>query len=151
MLYKDLKVARANSAKAAELAARESALRKMKADIASREKRLIGAQADLDARTKSLQRRDDELVRREGELAKRASSDEEALKALRDRAHQAEAVGFGGVSEYDLARSAFKEVDATTVDRDDEIKIFDRVPFGRNGPNGARDQLYADPTIAENR
>jgi len=43
-------------------------------------------------------------------------------KALRGRAHQAEAVGFGGVSEYDLPRSAFKEVDASTVEQGFRVK-----------------------------
>lgn len=43
-------------------------------------------------------------------------------KGLRDRAQQAESMGFGGVSEYDLARSGFKEVDANTIEQGFRVK-----------------------------
>ncbi len=43
-------------------------------------------------------------------------------KDLRERAHQAEAMGFGGVSEYDLARSRFKEIDADTIEQGFRVK-----------------------------
>ena len=43
-------------------------------------------------------------------------------KGLRERAKQAEAIGFGGVSEYDLARSGFKPVDDTTVEQGFRVK-----------------------------
>jgi hypothetical protein len=41
---------------------------------------------------------------------------------LRDRARQAEAIGFGGISEYDLARSGFKQVNDTTIEHGFRVK-----------------------------
>ena len=41
---------------------------------------------------------------------------------LRDKAKQAEAMGFGGISEYDLARSGFKAVNDTTVEHGFRVK-----------------------------
>jgi hypothetical protein len=43
-------------------------------------------------------------------------------KALREMAKTAEAKGFGGISEYDLARSGFKEVDANTIEQGFRVK-----------------------------
>jgi hypothetical protein len=43
-------------------------------------------------------------------------------KGLQDRARTAEAIGFGGIAEYDLARSGFKQIDDTTVEQGFRVK-----------------------------
>lgn len=43
-------------------------------------------------------------------------------KSLQDRAKAAEAMGFGGIGEYDLARSSFKEIDANTIEQGFRVK-----------------------------
>src|SRR5439155_895093 len=55
-LAKNFETARTTSAKATELAARESAVQKASADLESREKRLAKLQGDLDSTAKILQR-----------------------------------------------------------------------------------------------
>lgn len=67
----------------------------------------------------SRDRKYDDLFKHVSDQFKYKSLDK---KALRDRARQAEGVGFGGVSEYDLARSGFKEVDATTIEQGFRVK-----------------------------
>jgi hypothetical protein len=61
----------------------------------------------------------DDVLKHVSESFKYRSLDK---KGLRDRALQAEAMGFGGVSEYDLARSGFKEVDANTIEQGFRVK-----------------------------
>jgi ketosteroid isomerase-like protein len=43
-------------------------------------------------------------------------------KGLQDKARQAEAIGFGGISEYDLARSGFRAIDANTIEQGFRVK-----------------------------
>ena len=43
-------------------------------------------------------------------------------KALREKAKQADGMGFGGISEYDLARSSFKPIDDNTIEQGFRIK-----------------------------
>jgi hypothetical protein len=69
--------------------------------------------------TASRDKKVDDLFKHVSDQFKYKSLDK---KGLRDRAHQAEGMGFGGVSEYDLARSGFKEVDANTIEQGFRVK-----------------------------
>jgi hypothetical protein len=43
-------------------------------------------------------------------------------KGLQERARQAESIGFGGIAEYDLARSGCRRIDDTTVEQGFRVK-----------------------------
>src|SRR5439155_1227296 len=84
-LAKDLEAAQSRSAKASELATRESVLRKEKKDLEGREQRHAQSAAELDAKAKLLHQRDQELTRRETELGRLDSEAQAAEKAFRER------------------------------------------------------------------
>src|SRR2546428_10100876 len=65
----ELGTARTSSAKATDLAARESQFRKAKAELESQEKQLVQGQTDLDSKMKLFQRANNEFIRRQAELA----------------------------------------------------------------------------------
>jgi hypothetical protein len=69
--------------------------------------------------TASRDRKYDDLFRHVSDSFKYRSLDK---KGLRDRARQAEAMGFGGIAEYDLARSGFKSIDDNTVEQGFRVK-----------------------------
>jgi ketosteroid isomerase-like protein len=43
-------------------------------------------------------------------------------KGLQDKARQADVIGFGGISEYDLARSGFRAIDDNTIEQGFRVK-----------------------------
>ena len=69
--------------------------------------------------TASRAKKYDDLFRHVSDSFKYRSLDK---TGLRERARAAESVGFGGIAEYDLARSGFKEVDANTVEQGFRVK-----------------------------
>src|SRR3972149_5543491 len=84
-LQHDFEVARTTSAKASALNAREATLDKLKAELEAREKRLAQAQAGIDARTRLPGRREEDVTRRESQLAALETETQAASKTLRDR------------------------------------------------------------------
>jgi ketosteroid isomerase-like protein len=69
--------------------------------------------------TASREKKADDLFRHVSDSFKYRSLDK---KGLRDRARQAEAMGFGGIAEYDVARSGFKTIDENTVEQGFRVK-----------------------------
>jgi hypothetical protein len=68
----------------------------------------------------------DDLFRHVSESFRYRSLDK---KGLRDRARQAEAMGFEGFAEYDLARSGFKPIDQNTVEQGFRVKHTGQPPL----------------------
>lgn len=61
----------------------------------------------------------DELFKHVSESFKHKSLDK---KGLRDRAKAAETMGFSGISEFDLSRSNFKQIDDNTIEQSFRVK-----------------------------
>jgi len=61
----------------------------------------------------------DELFKHVSDSFKYKSTDK---KALMERAKQAEGIGFGGIAEYALDRSQFKQIDETTLEQGFRVK-----------------------------
>jgi hypothetical protein len=69
--------------------------------------------------TASRDKKFDELFKHVSDSFKHKSLDK---KGLRELANSAEGRGFGGIAEYDLARSGFKEIDANTIEQGFRVK-----------------------------